>query len=203
MSDEPYTGPEEVPVVDGSIAGGLAYCLGYLLTLIPVALFETEGVIAGVVDKTGWVYYNAQFVEITPRATPDGSVTLDIPAVNYVTGSGLEEIGAATLTVPPTVYHAIPVAVFLASGFVLALSLGATSPRKGAIVGASVVLGGVLAALGGTFIFEVGNRMGPSRPQSVLFAGIVYPVVCGGTGGVLATVARNLRGEEADSSKPF
>lgn len=189
MGDGTDSGPDQLPVVDGSIYGGAAFAVGYLATLVAVLLTEGQGFFDSTFEGTGWIYYNAQFVSVEQRLYLGDGV--DIPSVNYLTGKGIGEFEggvagaeAGVVQLPAVVYHAIPVVVFVGFGFLLARSLGAETLSTGVKVGASLVFGGVLAALGGTYLFEVGN-VGPNRLEGVLFAGLVYPVVCGGLGGAL------------------
>ena len=190
-------GPDEVPVVDGSIYGGAAFAVGYLTTLVLVVFVEGDRLLGDTIDGAGWLYYNAQFVSVEERgfASVDAGVGDggEISGVNYLTGSGLEAVASegtngAITQLPAVLYHAIPVVAFVAFGLLLARKLGVETVSTGAKVGASLALGGVLAALGGTYLFEVGNAIGPNRFEAVALAGIVYPVVCGAVGGVLGAV---------------
>jgi hypothetical protein len=178
----------EYPVVDGTIYGGVGYIAGYLTTLLLVFLVEDEGIPGDIIEGAGWVYYNAQFVDIVPRGAPGGASTAS--SINYVTGSGLGGSSLQALTVPSVVYHLIPVVAFVAAGFALVRTVGATTPTVGAKIGASLVLGCLFLSLAGTFTFEVGGRvaLGPSRLTSLLFVGILYPAICGGVGGATATL---------------
>ncbi len=186
MSDTKQSGPGELPVVDGSVYGATAFVAGYLTTLLLVVIFEGRRFIGDLVEGAGWIYYNAQFVNIEPRDPPGGPAVDETMSINYLTGEGLDGIETATIVLPAVIYHAIPVIAFVTAGFLLARSLGVSNVVTGAKVGASLVFGAVLLALGGTFVFEVGNALGPSRIQGVLLAGIVYPGACGVVGGVAA-----------------
>lgn len=188
MSTDSRSEEGEFPVVDGSIYGGLGYIAGYLSTLLLVALVEAEGIPGDVIQGAGWVYYNAQFVDVLPRGAPGGASTAS--SINYVTGSGLESPSLGALSVPSVVYHLIPVLAFVAAGFALVRTVGADTPLRGAKVGASLALGCIFLSLAGTFTFEVGGRvaLGPSRLTSLLFVGILYPAICGGVGGAVAAV---------------
>lgn len=192
MSDETDSGPGEIPVVDGSIYGAAAYVTGYLATLVLVVIFEGRRFIGDVIEGAGWIYYNAQFVSIEPRAFTAGDA-IEQSSINYVTGQGLEEIDSATLVVPSVVYHAIPIVAFITAGFLLSRTLDVREMLTGVKVGASLAFGGVVLALGGTFVFEVANAMGPNRPTGVLLAGILYPAVFGAAGGVLSVVVSDAR----------
>jgi len=199
MSEETDGGPGRLPVVDGSIYGGLAFATGYLVTLVIVVVAEGGQFFGSVTDGAGWIYYNAQFVSVEQRGFAAGEADLG-GSVNYLTGEGLGELGggfgeeeASAVQLPAAVYHAVPVLSFLGFGALLARSLGARSPVTGLRIGASLVFGGVIAALGGTYLFEVGNVMGPHRFEGVVLAGLVYPVLWGGLGGALFGLFARLR----------
>ena len=188
MSTDADPDDSEFPVVDASIYGGVGYLGGYLTTLLLVVLVEGEGIPGDVIEGAGWVYYNAQFVDIVPRGAPGGAAPAS--SINYVTGSGLGRASLEALTVPSVVYHLIPVVALAVAGFAFVRTVGADTPVAGAMVGASLVLGCLFLSIAGTFTFEVGGRvaLGPSRLTSLLFVGILYPTVCGGAGGAVATV---------------
>jgi len=188
MSTDTGSGSDELPVVDGSIYGGAGYVSGYLATFLFVVLVEGDEIPGDVIQGAGWVYYNAQFVDIVARGAPGGATGGS--SINYVTGSGLETASLSALTVPSVIYHLTPIVGFVVAGFALVRAVGAPDPATGAKIGASLVFGCLFLSIAGTFTFEVGGRvaLGPSRPTSLLFVGIIYPVVCGGIGGVVATV---------------
>lgn len=183
MSEETESGPGELPVVDGSIYGAAGYLAGYLVTLVLVAVFEGRRFVGDIIEGAGWIYYNAQFVGIDQRATPAGQAVDGVGSINYLTGEGLGELGASTTVVPAIVYHTVPIVAFFVAGFLLTRDVGADSLRTGAKVGASIAFGAVVLALGGTYVFEVANAIGPNRFRGVVLAGIVYPVFCGAVGG--------------------
>ncbi|PSP78033.1 hypothetical protein BRC81_08215 [Halobacteriales archaeon QS_1_68_20] len=58
--------------------------------------------------------------------------------------------------------------------------------ERGAVAGASQVLGYFLLAIVGTFLFTVTFDVGPQLEASATVMGVLYPVVFGGAGGVLA-----------------
>jgi hypothetical protein len=179
---------EAFPVVDASLYGVFGYLGGYLTTLLLVVGAESDGFPGDLIEISGWVYYNAQFVDIVTRGVPNnGSGT---PSVNYVTGTGLSRSAFETLTVPSILYHLIPIVAFVLAGFALVQDVGASSAREGAKVGAGLVFGCLFLSIVGTFIFEIGGRvaLGPSRPTSLLFVGILYPAICGAVGGAIGSV---------------
>lgn len=188
MSDRVRDEPGELPIVDGSLYGILAYVTGYLTTLLLVIVFEGERFVGDLVQGAGWIYYNAQFVRIEQRPPPGSPSVESVASLNYVTGEGLDSLGASPIVVPSLVYQAIPIAVLLGAGFLLARSHDVEGVVSGAKVGASLAFGCVVLALGGTFVFEVADVMGPERINSVARVGVFYPVICGALGGVLSVL---------------
>lgn len=156
--------------VQGAVYGAGAFVAGYLVTLLLVVV---EGVARERIEFAGWIYYNAQFVDVEL-----GDAAL-ISSVNYLrTGWGG--------SVPALVYHLVPAVVLLAAGFLLASKVGASELRDGAVRGASIVTGTVLLAALGTVLFSTRGGA-PALLTGVLFAGIVYPAVFGAVGGALST----------------
>ncbi|MEF8812510.1 MAG: hypothetical protein V5A55_01655 [Halovenus sp.] len=178
MSAEPPDhGRDRHPAVRGAVYGAGAFVSGYLVTLLLVVV---EGVEQERIEFAGWLYYNAQFVDVE-----FGETGL---AVNYVR----TEWGAA---VPALVYHLVPAVVLLATGFLLASRVGASGTAEGAATGASIVVGTVILAGLGTVLFSTGGGT-PDLPTGILFAGILSPGVFGAVGGALGTQYAR------DSSRP-
>jgi hypothetical protein len=202
MSEDSEPGPGRVPMVEGSIYGATGYVTGYLLTFVLVVIFEGERFVGDLIEGAGWIFYNAQFVSIEQRAPPGSRGAINVPSINYLTGDGLGRLDTATIVLPAVIYHAIPVVVFVVAGFLLARSFELSDVATGAKVGASIVFGVVILALGGTFMFEVADMLGPNRFRALVVAGLIYPVVCGGIGGALSAWVTSTR-EGADASKPF
>jgi len=162
-------GGDRFPLVGGVVYGTGAFVTGYL---VMVLLVVVEGVGRQRIEFAGWLYYNAQFVDVTL----DGAEL--VGSVNYVrTGWGG--------SVPPVVYHLVPVAVLLTAGFLLASRTGASEPSAGATAGASIVAGTVVLAALGTVLFASGSGS-PTLLTGVLLAGVLYPAVFGAIGGVLS-----------------
>ena len=90
----------------------------------------------------------------------------------------------------------IPMLVLFVAGFVLASSLRPTSRRDGGITGASVAVGYCLAAVATSFVFmwsatittgtAASISMGPDLLSTVIFTGLVFPIIFGGVGGIVA-----------------
>ncbi|MFC7057147.1 hypothetical protein [Halovenus salina] len=190
MSEQSESGLDELPVVDSSVHGITAYAAGYLATLLLVLIFEGERFVGDIVEGAGWIFYNAQFVPVEQRASLTGPVVENLASINYLTGQGLDTAPTSSVVVPSVVYHAIPILAYVIAGFALARSVGARTPATGVKLGVSMVLGTVILAIGGTFLFEAAGQIGPNRLYSVLLVGLVYPGLCGGLGGGLAALDR-------------
>ncbi len=198
MSIRPQqVGPVEVPVVTGAVAGALSVITGYLVTLVMVAIAESESIFDDLLASAGWVYYNAQFVnaELVVERDEDAGALEDFFAglaeheFNLVTGDGATA-EMVDLAVPALVYHLIPVVAFLVAGFVVARRVGATDGVQGAVAGATLILGAVVVVLLGAFLFTVsdnGASISPVLLDSIALAGVAYPGLLGALGGFLST----------------
>ena len=168
---------DRVPVVQGAIVGVGAFVAGYLLTFVLAAidsdLGDTE---SSSFDATGWLYYGAHFADIE-LDTPIGSETMNF-------------LSEASTQFPTVVYYLVPVVVLVASGFVLAkLFASGDEVADSAIAGAGVVAGYLPLALVGTFLFSESEEFGSVSPDlvtGVLLVGLVFPIVLGAVGGIVA-----------------
>jgi hypothetical protein len=179
MSDRPA-------LLLGPILGLVASVFGYLLTALVVALTEDD-IGSDYFEFVGWVYYNAQFVDVEFSVGGEFSGAGFGGSFNVVRGSGLfGDIGG--ISAPAVLYHLLPVLALVLAGFLLARLAGRTDLASGAAAGASLVLGALVFAVLGTFLFESGNMaasIGPPLVEGALVVGVVYPLVCGALGGAL------------------
>jgi len=173
---------DSIPIVQGAIAGALSFVGGYLATLVLVATVEAEEVAEELIEVSGWIFYNAQFVDTEQSAGGQSQ------SVNYVTGNVIN------LDVPALVYHLIPVVLLVLAGIVVARQAGAVEIGEGAMAGATLVAGVAVLALVGTFVFTTSQsalgatvETGPPLIESLLFVGVGYPVVLGAIGGAIGT----------------
>ncbi|MFO7926724.1 MAG: hypothetical protein ACQET5_07790 [Halobacteriota archaeon] len=183
MSSEPDATSR--PFVESAVAGVAAWVLGYVLTYLLVAtdiessplnqlieFFEGE---SPVYELVGWVFYNAHLVDISYSGLGPFS-----PPRSFIGGDGFT----------PFLY-VIPPALLIVAGLALGRYSGATEAKDGAIAGALVVPGYLVAAIVGTVLFtvDVGDASGaPDLIPAILIAGFVYPVFFGAIGGVIASV---------------
>lgn len=177
------------PAVRGTVAGLGAALLGYLLVYLRTAR-EVEAELAGLNalvgffggdgvptwKGVGWLAYNAHNVAFR-MPTRDGTA-----AHSFIGSSG--EL---------TALYLLPPALLLLAGFLVARSTDRTGrPRRAALAGASVAGGYCVVALAGAFLTGVeafGRTAGPDLLAAALLAGVAYPVVFGGLGGALASLA--------------
>lgn len=175
-------GLDSIPIVQGAIAGALSFVGGYLVTLVLVAVVEAEETAEELIEVSGWIFYNAQFVDVEQSAAGQTQ------SANYVTGS------VVNLDVPTLVYQLIPVVSLVLAGIVVARQAGAVEIGEGAVAGAMLVAGVAVLAVVGTFVFAISQsalgatvETGPPLLESLLFVGVGYPVVFGGVGGAIGT----------------
>ena len=166
-------------------AGGLtAWVVGYLSTYLVVApnvrdsglnrLIEALDGEPATYELVGWVFYNAHLVDV---------VIEDIPLLGTRSTSYIGGEDGFTL-----VLFLIPVALLFAAGLALARYQRAETPAEGAMLGALVVPGYLLATVAGVLVVEVsvgGATGGPDLLAAAVLAGIGYPLVCGGLGGAV------------------
>lgn len=167
-----------VPWVTGALTGALAYAAVYAAVLVLVLLELVLGAdvsATGVVGVAGTLLYGAHGVPYTAA-----SGTVDFLAT-----------GGAALSVPVFVYYLLPpVALFLAGR---AVATRPDAPGQGwvdaAVAGASVAAGYLPLCVLGSFAFTVtfddGTVASPDLLLAALLAGVAYPVVVGGLGGLV------------------
>jgi len=176
------------PFVTGAIGGAVSFVAGYLLTLVVVAVIESEDSSENLVEFAGQLYYNAQFVavESSISASGGGFGAQSEQEFNYLTDGDFSQI----LDAPVLLYHLIPVLVLFAGGYAVARFVDARELQEGAIAGAMIALGAVVVALLGTVVFSFssdGVTTGPVLVEGVLLAGVVFPGLLGAAGGALST----------------
>jgi len=175
---------DRVPLGSGAVAGAAVYVLGYILTYALTSGDLRESPLnrlvefAGGGDVTpqlvGWLFYNAHFVP----------AVIDAPIV----GGSTNFIAEAEAFSP--VLYLIPVFLLVAAGLAVARRYGTSADLSdAALAGASVVLGYLPLALLGIVAFGVSlgeSSGGPDPILAVGLAGVVYPVVFGAIGAVVA-----------------
>ncbi|WP_246984356.1 hypothetical protein [Halorientalis marina] len=177
-------------LASGALVGAGAYVTGYVLTFLLTVVdgVETSGSVS-TWKAVGWVFYAAHNARIEATASSDlgsRSETVDLFE------QGVSGLGS---TVPQFVYFLVPVVVLLGAGYV-AYQRADTSRLETpqvAAVGATLVTGYIVLGLLGAFLFEASGdilgaelAVGPELATAVVIAGLVYPLVLGAVGAVLA-----------------
>lgn len=176
----------DLPFVPAAVAGFLTWVVGYVFTYLLVAsdmresglnqFAQTFGDGDATYELVGWVFFNSHFVDAIIDAGFFGSST-----ANFVGG----EDGFSVLL------FAVPVLLLVAAGLAVGRYQGVSGPNDGAIAGALVVPGYLVLSIVGAVLFrvEAGGATGePDLLPAVLLAGLVYPLVFGAIGGVVAAV---------------
>lgn len=171
----------------GTVAGVVAFVLGYLFTYVlaesrvreslegvnaVIQFFGGEQIPAW--RAVGWLFFNMHYVRT------------HLPGVGGTRTQNFASTGDFSVLL-----YAVPIVILLVTGFVLVWSRGPTDLRDGAMDGATIAIGYAGAAIVGLFLFGVTRgdaSISPDPVTGVLLAGIVYPVVFGAIGGALAGV---------------
>lgn len=171
----------------GTVAGVVAFVLGYLFTYVLaesrvreslegvnaiIQFFGGEQIPAW--RAVGWLFFNMHYVRT------------HLPGVGGTRTQNFISTGDFS-----ALLYAVPIVILLVTGFVLVWSRGPTNLRDGAMDGATIAIGYASAAIVGLFLFGVTRgdaSIAPDPVTGVLLAGIVYPVVFGAVGGALAGV---------------
>lgn len=178
-----------------AVAGGGAYVVGYLLTAVFALIDGVETV--GDIEAwrgVGWAYYGAHNVDIVVTSTVggrSGTTTLEL------FGEASEVTNLAD-TVPVVVYLLVPVLVLSGASYVLVRTVDERPTTVGtAALGATVAVGYLLCVVVGRVLFtysasstffgqEVTVTVVPELWPTVALAGLVYPLLFGAIGAVVA-----------------
>lgn len=179
-----------LPLRPAALAGLVTFVVGYLVTYVVKIGDVTEALQSPVIDVAGlptpgdwqvigWFYLAAHNV-----------------AIEATTGLGGSTASSALDLDVPTWLLLIPPGFLLVAGFSVVRYVEWDEPLRGALAGASitityVVAVAVLALLTAWTVSEGGDaslQVAPALLPSVVIAGVAYPVVLGGLGGVLAAV---------------
>ncbi|MFQ3319458.1 MAG: hypothetical protein ACI8UR_002041 [Natronomonas sp.] len=176
---------DDLPLVPGAVAGIAAWILGYVFTYLLagsdlrnsglnrfIEAFEGD---PATYELVGWVFYNAHFVDIVYT----GGIGASVLPANYIGG----EDGFTALL------YVLPPALLVGAGLAIGRSQGVTETNDGAIAGALAAIGYLVLSIVGVFLFEIsagGTTGNPDLVPAILLAGLVFPVVFGAIGGVIA-----------------
>lgn len=181
---------DDLPLIEGAIAGAAAWIVGYVLTalLVLARIEETElGEISDTVgdsgsgtDFIGWVFFNSHFVD----------TVLEGDVLGFGGSSTVSFIGGDGFT--PLLYL-VPVALLISSGLAVGRSQGVTEIPNGAVAGALVVAPYLVLSAIGAVLFRVSTEAfgvsfsgQPELLSAILLAGIVFPAIFGAIGGMIA-----------------
>lgn len=175
-------------LLSGFVAGVLAWIAGYVVTYLVVApdvrdsglnrLIEALDSEPATAELVGWVFFNAHFVD---------TVFQGLPIVGNETASYVGGEGGFTVLL-----YLVPAVTLLVAGLALAMANGTTDVSTGALAGLTALPGYFLAAAVTAITVEVttaGASAGPDLLAALILAGVAYPIVLAGSGGVLAAVA--------------
>jgi hypothetical protein len=177
----------------------IAYVFGYIVTYIFVELSSNDrslGILSTLADisrfdLTGWMFYNAHFVDVT-ASTEAGGVS-ESESANMLSE-------ATNLAVPEPIWYLVPIVLLILSGFVVALTIDRTNQTTKAIsAGASIFVGYLPLSVLGLFLFGTSMdfstfgqtatvTIGPNKVLGIVLAGFAFPVIFGMLGGLLASM---------------
>lgn len=155
---------------------------------LPLALSASTPEVPQVV---GWLVYRAHFVPIEYSVSGASS---DSGVLSFGSFPGAGDLVAA---LEPGLLLLVPLVMIVICGFYTAIQCDVSTPKTGAVAGASIVVGYLLlvvvavAALTWSLSLAVFNltvtaSIGPGEAQAVFIAGVVYPLVGGALGGAAA-----------------
>lgn len=191
-SSAPTVQSSRPSLITGFVTGALAWIVGYILTYLVVApdvrdsglnrLIEALDGEPATFELVGWVFFNAHFVETVFQGLP----VLGSRTASYVGG----ENGFTVLL------YLVPAGTLLIGGFLLGMANGDTDVSGGGLSGLMALPGYALAAAVtaiGVEVTTAGATAGPDFLAALILAGIAYPIVFAGLGGVLAAIASRRR----------
>ncbi|WP_255195439.1 hypothetical protein [Halorarius litoreus] len=182
----------DLPFGVGAAAGAAAWVLTYLFTYVITSSEIQNSIIGRLTDiptwkAVGWVFYNAHFT----------STIVDVPLV----GGATNFIGGENGFTP--LLYVIPPVLLLIAGLAVGRYAGAGEDTvRSALAGVTPVIGyGVLSVVG-VFLFATQEpSVTPDAVTGILLAGIVYPVVFGAVGAVVAGLTASNGRPESTTNK--
>lgn len=178
-------------IATGSLVGTLPWVVGYAITYLLVApnlrdsplnrIIETLDGAPATHELVGWVFYNAHFVD----------VVLDIPVLGSQTTGYIGGDNGFTAAL-----YLVPVVLLVVAGALISRQQAATEPTAGGLAGLTLVPGYLVLTVIGGLLFEItvsGATGGPDLTAAIILAGVLYPAVCAGLGGVGWAVLENKR----------
>lgn len=160
----------------GLLAGLAASLLTYATVAALLFVDDSDVFQQGAWKSVGFFLYNAHFVDVT-FSGPGGARSVNLLWMTE-----------GSTAFPAGVYHVLPVVVLLVAGFLVASWTDIEDGRlASAIAGSTVATGYLLFVVLGLVLFQTTGETAasPDLAASVLVAGLAYPVVFGGIGGVV------------------
>ena len=175
-------GDRDVPLAVGAAVGAAAEVVGYVLVFVLTSgslrespfrrAFDALGGDLPTWKAVGWVLFNAHFVE----------TRFDFGAF----ASSATAIGENGFTV---FLYVIPPLLLVAAGLAVGQYGDIDEPAEALLGVVGIVLGYLVLVVVDLFAFRAGGGdAGPVLATGVLLAGLVYPLVFGTVGGLVATV---------------
>ncbi|WP_276258349.1 hypothetical protein [Haloglomus litoreum] len=169
-------GDRDVPLGVGAAVGAVAELVGYLLVFIITSGSIRDNVLRQATDiptwkAVGWVFFNAHFVE----------TMIDLGFLGSGTGSFIGEDGFSPIL------YAVPPLVLIAAGLAVGQYRDIDEPVEALLGAVPLTLGYLVLVLVDLFAFQA-DGTGPVFATGILLAGLVYPLVFGTVGGLVATV---------------
>lgn len=175
--------PFQQGVLYGALAFGIGYALSYLYLFVGTSDFlDAQKVSDNTLQIVGWVFFNAQFVE----------VELDQTAATSDVLGGLA--ASQELELPAVLLTFLIGVLLLAAGYRVADAVRGprTTTDEGSVYGATIVAGYLPIVFFGALLFEVSDIGRPDMFGAVILAGLIFPAFLGAIGGHLA-VSRNTK----------
>ena len=187
-SDESKLTDTALPSDYGLFSGVTAYLLGFGVVYASMAR-EVESALSAINTlvtffgeapipawkAVGWLFYNAHLVAVE-IPMPGGTVSRDFIAT--------EGASVALYFLPP--------ALLIGAGYLVARQADhLPDVRAGVGVGATIVVGYLLVAIGGAFVLSAsafGATVGPDLLGAAAIAGLLYPLIFGSLGGAIAAL---------------
>lgn len=176
---------ERSPAVVGTIAGVLAWALGYGMTYLVVADDIRDSTLNDIIELlnedpatyewVGWVFYNSHFVDTAIE---------DLPLTGSDTTSFINADGGFT-----ALLYLVPIVLLLAAGLLTALYARPSGPTGGLFAGVMPAGSYAVLSVVGVVLFEVeigDASIAPELIPAIILAGVIYPLIWGGLGGLLA-----------------
>lgn len=177
-------GTQRSPAVVGTVAGVLAWALGYGITYVVVAddirdstlneILEFLNDDPATFEWVGWVFYNTHFVD---------TVIEDVPLWGSDTTTFVGSDGGFT-----ALLYLVPIGMLLLAGILTAVYAQPTGPTGGLLAGIVPVGGYAIVSIIGVFVFELEidqTSIAPELIPAIVLAGVMYPLVWSGLGGLL------------------